>query len=265
MVQVLHHYGYSFLFLVVFVECVGLPLPGFTVILIAAALAAELHFRLPAIFALAVVAALAGDSIWYALGRLRGRPILRKLCSLSLSPDSCVSRTESLFQRHGLKSLLVAKFMPGLNTVAAPLAGMLKVPRARFIGADVAGIALWAGSAMALGLGFRTQVERVIAWWAAFGRAGALVLGMLLAGLLLLKWEQRRRFYRRLERARISAADLKQRLDQGERLSVVDLRHDLSFRVDGVKIAGAIWIRPEDFHQRYQEIPREYPVVMYCT
>jgi membrane protein DedA with SNARE-associated domain len=220
---------------------------------------------LPVASLLCVLAALAGDGIWYQLGRTRGRPILRRLCSLSLSPDSCVSRTEGFFKQNGLKSLLVAKFVPGLNTVAAPLAGMLKVPPLRFIAVDLAGITIWAGSAMAVGRAFRTEVEWVIEWLAAFGRTGVLILAILLAGWLTLKAVERWRFYRLLERSRISAPELKQRLERGENIAVVDLRSDLSYHVDGVKVPGAIWITPDDFEERYNEIPLGRPVVMYCT
>jgi len=263
--HILRHYGYSFVFLVVFAETLGLPVPAYPVILVAAGLAADLHFRLPGIYSLATLAALGGDSLWFELGRLRGRPILRKLCSLSFSPDSCVSRTESFFQRNGVKSLLVSKFMPGLNTIAAPLAGMLRVPRPRFLAADLAGTTLWAVSAIALGRLFRSQVEWMIVWLAAFGRTGVLILAILLAGWVLLKWVQRWEFYRRIERARISAPDLKQRLDRGERISIVDLRSDLGYHADGAKLPGALWIPPRDFEKRYQEIPSGHPVVMYCT
>ncbi len=265
MVHILHQYGYSFIFLAVFAENLGLPIPSYPLILVAAALAAPLHLRLPVIFIVCIFAALAGDGLWYQLGRSRGRPILRWLCSLSLSPDSCVHRTERSFQKYGIKSLLVAKFVPGLNTVAPPLAGMLKVTPLRFIAADLAGITLWAGSAMALGRAFRTEVEWVIEWLAAFGNTGALILAVLLAGWLLLKWLERWQFYRLLERSRISAPELKERLDRGEAIVIVDLRSDLGYHGDGIKIAGAIWIPPEDFEERYTEIPRGRPVVMYCT
>jgi membrane protein DedA with SNARE-associated domain len=265
MVHILRQYGYSFIFLAVFAENLGLPVPSYPVMLVGAALAADLHFRLPAVFLVSALAALCGDGIWYELGRTRGRPILRKLCSLSLSPDSCVSRTEGLFSRHGLKSLLVAKFLPGLNTVAPPLAGMLKIPRLRFAAMDLAGITLWASSAIFLGRGFRTEVEWVIAWLAAFGRTGILLLVLLLAGWLLLKWVERWRFYRLLERSRISAPELKERLDRGEEILIVDLRSDITYQVDGVKVAGAIWIPPGEFEERYNEIPPNHPVVMYCT
>jgi membrane protein DedA with SNARE-associated domain len=265
MVQILHQYGYSFIFLAVFAENLGLPVPSYPVILVAATLSAPLHLRLPMIFAACILGALGGDGIWYELGRSRGRPILRRLCSLSLSPDSCVHRTERTFQRYGIKSLLVAKFVPGLNTIAPPLAGMLKVAPTRFIAADLGGITLWAGSAMALGQAFRNEVEWAIEWMAAFGRTGVLILAVLLAGWLLLKWVERWQFYRLLERSRISAPELKERLERGDAIVIVDLRSDLSYHGDGVKVAGAIWIPPEDFEERYTEIPRGRPVVMYCT
>jgi membrane protein DedA with SNARE-associated domain/rhodanese-related sulfurtransferase len=265
MVHILRQFGYSFIFLTVFAESLGLPVPSYPVILIAAALAAPLHLRLPLISIACVVAALAGDGIWYALGRSRGRPILRWLCSLSLSPDSCVSRTERTFHRYGLKSLFVAKFVPGLGAVAAPLAGMLKVAPLRFMAADLAGIALWAGSAIAVGRAFRTQVEWAMEWLAAFGRAGVLILAVMLAGWLLLKWVERRQFYRLLERSRISAPELKERLERGDPIVIVDLRSDLSYQGEGIKVAGAIWIPPDDFEARYREIPQGHPVVMYCN
>lgn len=265
MVHILRQYGYSFIFLAVFAENLGVPVPSYPLMMVGAALAADLHFRLPAIFLVSVLGALCGDAIWYELGRSRGRPILRKLCSLSLSPDSCVSRTESFFSRHGLKSLLVAKFLPGLNTVGAPLAGMLKVPVLRFAAMDLAGITLWSGSAVCLGRVFRSEVEWAIEWLAAFGRTGVLILGLLLAAWLLLKWVERWRFYRLLERSRISAPELKERLDRGDEIVIVDLRSDVGYQVDGVKVAGAIWIPPGDFEERYKEIPPNRPVVMYCT
>jgi putative intracellular protease/amidase len=142
---------------------------------------------------------------------------------------------------------------------------MLKVPPLRFIILDLAGITLWAGSAMGLGRAFHTEVDRVLEWLAAFGRTGGLIVAVFLAGWLLLKAVERRRFYRRLERARISAPELKQRLERGEDIVIIDLRSDLTYHADSVKVAGAIWIAPDDFEQRYQEIPRGRPVVMYCT
>jgi len=118
---------------------------------------------------------------------------------------------------------------------------------------------------MALGLTFRTEVEWAIEWLAAFGRTGVLILAVVVAGWLLLKWVERWRFYRLLERSRISAPELKERLERGDPIVIVDLRSDLSYHGDGVKVTGAIWIPPDDFEKHYSEIPLGQPVVMYCT
>jgi len=265
MVQVLRHYGYPIFFLVVLAESLGLPVPSFPVILIGAALAAELHFRLAVIIALSVLPALCGDSLWYYLGRRRGRSVLRKLCSLSLNVDSCVGRTEDFFARNGLKTLIFAKFVPGLSTVASPLSGMLKTAYSRFLWFDFAGVTLWVMSAVLLGLGFRTEVERLVGWLAAFGKTSALIVSLLLAGWFLWKWFERRRFLRLLEKSRISPQDLRERLGQGENLVIVDLRSDLAFQQAGFRIPGAIHIPPGEFHLRNEEIPKGRPVVMYCT
>jgi len=265
MVQILRHYGYPLFFLVVLAESLGLPVPSFAVILVGAALAAELHFRVAVIVALSVLPALSGDSLWYYLGKYRGRSILRKLCSLSLNVDSCVGRTEDFFARNGLKTLLFAKFVPGLNSVASPLAGMLKISYARFLWFDFAGVSLWVVSAALLGLGFRAQVEWLVGALAAFGKTSASIVALLLGGWLLWKWFERRRFLRLLERSRISPQDLKDRLGQGENLVIVDLRSDLAFQQGGFGIPGAIHISPHEFDLRHGEIPMGRPVVMYCT
>jgi membrane protein DedA with SNARE-associated domain len=265
MVHFLRQYGYSLVFLIVLVENLGVPVPSYPVLLAAAAVATELHFRLPLLFFVSALAALLGDWAWYSLGRLRGRPILRILCSMSLNPDSCVSRTENLFTRHGLKSLLVAKFVPGLNTVGPPLAGMLKVSPLRFALFDLGGIGLWAASGLVLGVAFRSQVEWLIERLAAFGRVSLVAVAAFLACWLLLKWVERRRFYRLLERSRIAAPELKERLDRGENIAIVDLRSDLELETAGLKIKGAMHIPPRQFENRYREIPPGRPVVMYCT
>jgi hypothetical protein len=176
-----------------------------------------------------------------------------------------VGRTEDFFARNGLKTLIFAKFVPGLSTVASPLSGMLKTAYSRFLWFDFAGVTLWVMSAVLLGLGFRTEVERLVGWLAAFGKTSALIVSLLLAVWFLWKWFERRRFLRLLERSRISPQDLRERLGQGESVVVVDLRSDLAYQQEGFRIPGAIHIPPGDFHLRNEEIPKGRPVVMYCT
>ena len=265
MVHFLEVYGYWVVFGAVLAESLGVPLPSFPVILLAASMVLGTRFSIAGLLLVSISGAIAGDMVWYSLGRLRGRRILRTLCSLTLNPDSCVSRTENIFVRHGLKSLLVAKFVPGLNTVAPPLAGMLKVSPLRFALFDLGGITIWASSALALGVLFRTEVEWLLEWLQAFGKLSVIILAVLMAGWLLLKWIERRQFYQLLEKSRISPPELKELLDRGVEVAIVDLRSDLSYEEEGAKIPGAIHIPPRQFETRYKEIPVDRPVVMYCT
>lgn len=265
MVYLFREYGYWLIFLASLAENLGLPVPSFPLILVGAALAGQLGFSLTGIFAVGALAAFLGDGAWYILGRYRGRPILRTLCSISLNPDSCVSRTENLFARHGLKSLLVAKFVPGLNTVAPPLAGMVNASLLRFALFDLGGIGLWLASAVLLGAGFRSQVEWLVEWLRAFGWVSLLIVLVLLAGWLSIKWLERRRFYRLLEKSRIAGPELKERLDRGDDIVIVDLRSDFGVQLEGTRIPNAIHIPPNEFEARYAEIPPGRPVVMYCT
>ncbi|MFB3920223.1 MAG: VTT domain-containing protein [Terriglobia bacterium] len=265
LIHTLRQYGYTLLFASVLVENLGLPIPSYALVIVAVALAQELGLSMLGITLISMAAALAGDGVWFVLGRYRGRPILRTLCSLSLNPDSCVSRTEDLFGRHGLKSLLVAKFFPGLNTVAPPLAGLLGTSVLRFTLFDLGGIAIWVGAALILGQVFHTQVEWLLEWLSAFGRAGVVIVALVFAGWILLKWIERRRFYKLLERSRISAPELKAMLDRGESVVIVDLRSDFGYQADGIKIAGAVHIPPGEFNRRFSEILPGRPVVMYCT
>ena len=265
MFDFLRAYGYPLVFLAVLGENLGLPIPSFAVVLAAASLSSEMRFTLRGVAVVCVIAALLGDTVWYLLGRFRGRPILRMLCTLSLNPDSCVSRTENLFERHGLKSLLVAKFIPGLNTVAPPLAGMLKIPPARFFLVDLGGIGIWVSSAIGAGWIFRFQVVSLLEWLDTFGKLGLSILAVLLAAWLVYKWEERRRFYKFLERSRISAPELKELLERGDNIVIVDLRSEMTLHIERRKVKGAIHIPPSQFETRYKEIPSGLPVVMYCT
>jgi membrane protein DedA with SNARE-associated domain len=265
MTHFLEVYGYSLVFCLVFAENLGIPLPSFPVLIMAASMVTRMHFSVAGLLLVSVMGALAGDIFWYSLGRVRGRPILKFLCSITLNPDSCVSRTENTFVRHGLKSLLVAKFVPGLNTVGPPLAGMLKISPLQFALFDVGGITLWAGAALALGVIFRTQVELVLVWLKTFGKLGLLIVVILVAGWLLYKWIERRRFYQLLEKSRISPPEVKELIDKGSEIVIVDLRSDFGYETDAVKIPGAIHIPPHQFEARYQDIPPGKPVVMYCT
>src|ERR1700680_4207256 len=141
-------HGYMLVFAWVFVEQAGLPVPSAPLLLAAGALAGTHRMNLATAIAFAVLGAVASDSMWYELGRLKGVRVLQLLCRISLEPDSCVRRTQVRFGKSGPRVLLIAKFIPGLNAMAPPLAGIIRMGWRRFVLFDAIGALLWAGAFM---------------------------------------------------------------------------------------------------------------------
>ena len=263
--QFLIHHGYVVLFAWVALEQAGLPLPAVPVLLAAGALAGTGQMHLALILGTAVVASLVSDIIWYEIGRRRGPRVLQLLCRISLEPDSCVRDTEDLFARRGIASLLVAKFVPGLSTVAPPLAGITRMPLGRFALVDGLGALLWAAVFTGLGVLFRSQLE----WLAALVvTMGSWLVAVLVGGLgayLVGKVVARQRFLRRLRVARITPEELHQKLAAGDEIMVVDLRHALDVDADPVVIPGAVHVSVQDLEAGRLRIPRDREVILYCS
>jgi membrane protein DedA with SNARE-associated domain len=208
-------------------EQIGVPLPAVPALLAVGALAAQGRISIPLVLGAISVAALATDLAWYELGRRRGARVLARLCQLSLEPDSCLRRAESIFARHGVRAMLAAKFVPGLTTVMPPLAGVFAVARGRFVLYDLAGVLLWAGTWLALGYFFSDAIVLIAARASALGRMFGLVIATAFAGYILVKFGRRHLFLRKLWTARVSPEALKRRLDAGEDVTIIDLRTPL--------------------------------------
>jgi membrane protein DedA with SNARE-associated domain len=252
-------HGYAVLFAVVLAEQAGMPIPAIPFLLAMGALigSGEYSFALAAGSVLA--AALTSDSGWYLVGRRKGSSVLKMLCRISLEPDSCVSTTRYWFRRLGVWALVIAKFFPGLSTVAAPMAGLSRMPWWKFLGADSLGASLWASSFMGLGFAFRTELEDVAAVVMRTGSGLAMIVGGSLALWFAWKYWKRRRFIKNLIVARITPEELKQRLDE---VVVIDLR--VAEEVED-KLPGAMWFNRREIEQQAREIPRDRDVVLYCS
>jgi len=263
--QFLLRHGLVVLFLFVLAEQAGLPLPALPVLLAVGALARADHIDLGTALAVAVAASLVADLLWYEIGRRRGASVLGFLCRISLEPDSCVRRTEELFERHGALSLVVAKFVPGLNTAAPPLAGMLRMRLWRFLLHDLIGALLWVSVFVGLGYAFSSQLEHVLAWAMSLGGAfGAVVLGPP-ALYLALKYVQRSRALREVYVARIQPDELKRLLDGGTAVAIVDMRHPVEIEAEPHTIPGALRLAPEQLDGSHADIPRDREIVLFCT
>jgi membrane protein DedA with SNARE-associated domain/rhodanese-related sulfurtransferase len=265
MLEFVVRHGYTLVFAWVFVEQAGLPIPSAPLLLAAGALAGTHQMNLGLAIAFAVFAAVASDSMWYELGRRKGVRVLQLLCRISLEPDSCVRRTQVRFGKSGARVLLVAKFIPGLNAMSSPLAGIIRMGMRRFILFDALGALLWSGAFMTAGYVFSGQLERVAARAAYLGEwLLVLVLGAF-AGYIGWKFYNRRRFLRKLRIARITPEELKGKIDAGEDVIIVDLRHALDFDAQPDTIPGALHMDAAELEEAHEVIPRDREIILFCA
>ncbi|HTZ49294.1 MAG TPA: VTT domain-containing protein [Verrucomicrobiae bacterium] len=265
LLETLVRYGYVLLIVWVFLEQLGLPLPSLPLLLAAGALAGTGRMNFGFTLLLCALASLAADTIWYELGRRRGIKVVHFLCRITLEPDSCVRRTEGLFEQQGARSLLVAKFLPGLNAVATPLAGIFQMRWQKFLLFDTLGVLLWLCSWLGLGYFFSAQMEDIAHHAEALGSWLIVLLISALVAYILYKFAARQRFLRQLRIRRITADELKMKIDAGEPLSIVDLRHDLDFEADPETIPGAVHLNSKALTDKTETLPVDREVILYCT
>jgi membrane protein DedA with SNARE-associated domain/rhodanese-related sulfurtransferase len=258
-------HGYLLLFVFVAAEQLGLPLPAASLLLTAGALAGTHRMSLAMAIVLPIAAIVICDSIWYELGRLHGTKVLRWLCRVSLEPDSCARRTQTQFERNGPWELVVAKFVPGLNAIAAPLAGITRMPLQRYALFDGLGAVLWVGAYVAMGYLFSGELDRVAAHLAFLSRA---LFALLLVGLLLYigqKYLNRLQFLRKLRIGRISPEELMQRMNRREDITIIDLRYAMEVKSYPETIPGAVRIDAAELEEGFEAIPSDREVVLFCS
>jgi membrane protein DedA with SNARE-associated domain/rhodanese-related sulfurtransferase len=262
--QFLISHGLAFIFLIVFVEQMGLPIPAAPWLLAAGALAADGKFSLILGVGVTVLACVPADAFWFYLGRWRGTQVMRWLCRISLEPDSCIRRTQNLFTRYGLRSLLVAKFVPGFTTVARPLAGMAGISTRQFILVDAIGSLAYAICCLGFGFLFSSQIWQIGTALTQLGTSALVLLLGLIVLYIAYKYWQRRRLLHKLSTARISVAELRQKLEAGEKPLIVDLRSSVELKLNPTIIRGAIHMEMEKLSSHGNEMPREKEIVVYC-
>src|SRR5450432_1927345 len=185
----LAQHGYSILIAAVFLETVGFPVPAALALMIAGGAAAHGILRVPHAFGGALAAMCAGDTLMFLLGRYTGWWLLGLLCRVSLNPEACILRSADSFYRRGKTLLVIAKFIPGINTMAPPLAGSMNMRLATFLRLDLAGAVLYAGSYFIVGFVFSGALEAVTRGYDSVGRvAGWAMIALIVAYLLFRVW-----------------------------------------------------------------------------
>jgi membrane protein DedA with SNARE-associated domain/rhodanese-related sulfurtransferase len=263
-------HAYMVLFGWVLVEQGGLPVPSIPLMLAAGTMSAAHKLHLAYALPLVLLACLLADSFWYWLGRRYGSRVLNALCKFSLEAATCVTRTQGTVVKRGALTLLFAKWVPGLSTMAAPITGQAGVPYAEFVLYDTLGTLLWAGGWLFAGRFFGDVVKRSQRAFGTLGHfAGALVL-VAVVGVVVYRFAKRQQFLRELRGLRLEPQQLRAMIDDAERAGeelpfIVDLRHPLDVLAYPEVVPGALRIAPDDLLRSRELIPRGRDIVLYCT
>jgi membrane protein DedA with SNARE-associated domain/rhodanese-related sulfurtransferase len=261
----LTRHGPSVLFAAVFVEQMGIPLPASPWLLAAGALGATGKPHWSVALAAGASGSILADAIWFYLGRFGGQRILNFLCRISLEPDSCVRRTQDLFTRYGMKGVIAAKFIPGLSTLAPPMAGNSGMGAPRFFFFDSMGSLLYTGFFILGGAIFSRQLDQILSALDSLGSSALALVAGIVALYLGHKYYQRHRLLKQLRMARITVDDLHQKLETGENVIILDLRSSAEVERDPSLIRGARHVTMDELKSRQQDFPRDQDIILYCS
>lgn len=264
LILLLQQYGVLIVFAVVLVEQIGLPIPAFPLLIVAGALSVDGDTSWSAVLVVSMVACLISDYFWFRAGRHYGKRILKLLCRISLSPDYCVSQTEDNFNRWGPKALVVAKFIPGFNTIAPPLAGAMGTSTSRFLGFSIAGGLLWSGTGIGIGSFFHTSIDQVLDILSTMGTTALIVLGVLLLMFVSFKYVERKRFHQSVQVDRITVDELKKLMDQGLEPVLVDARSVTAQMLEPA-IPGALIFNGGEPIPAIASLPKDRHIIVYCS
>jgi membrane protein DedA with SNARE-associated domain/rhodanese-related sulfurtransferase len=258
-------HGAAVLFVAVFIEQMGVPLPAAPWLLAAGALSGAGKMSWVVSLLAAGLGSLLADLIWFYLGRRYGNSVLGVICRISLEPDSCVRRTQNLFTRFGMRGLVVAKFVPGLSTLAPPLAGSTGVTFPRFLFFDSLSGLLYGSCYILLGIIFSRQLDQVINALGSIGGNALAVVAALVAAYLGYKFYRRHRLLKELQMARITVDELHQLQEAGAQPLILDLRSLDELQSDPALIRGARHSTMDEVELMIQAIPRDRDIVLYCS
>jgi membrane protein DedA with SNARE-associated domain/rhodanese-related sulfurtransferase len=265
LIPLLSQYGLAIVFANVLIEQLGVPVPAIPTLVIAGALAAEGKLSGPLVFAVAIAACLLADVAWYLAGRRFGNGVMKMLCRISLTPDYCVSETQARFERWGVNALVIAKFVPGLATIAPPLAGATRIGWPQFLFFNTLGASLWVGAGVGGGMLLGPQMEWLLTRLDDIGSVAIIIIVALLAAYIAFKWWERRRFFTMLRMARITVDELYRLIDAGLNPVIVDVRSPTALALEPRRIPGALHVPLHAVDHHVKDLPRDREIILYCT
>jgi len=264
LLDLIREFGLAFVFVNVLVDQVGIPVPAYPTLIVAGASLAVSPGTTATVLVVGVIAALISDTFWYLTGRRYGMRVLRTLCRISLSPDTCVSQTETIFARFGPASMIFAKFIPGFASVATAMAGAVRLRYWKFIAFDAIGAMLWVGLALVLGRIFRDAIVDILETLTSLGKLGLVLVLTALIAYVLSKWWRRRQFILQLRMDRVTVDELKRMIDEDRAGTILDVRSALTQEASG-RIPGARRVDIRKVEDGIDGLAREEEVIVYCA
>lgn len=266
-VALLEKHGYAILALIVFLESIGVPVPAALSLIAGGAASAAHHLRADMVLIFALAAMLLGDTILFVLGRYSGWALLGFLCRIALNPESCILRSAESFYRRGRTTLLFAKFIPGINSLAPPLAGSMRMGIGQFLRLDCTGACLYMLAYFSVGYLFSGVIVALANRAAIVTRGVEWLLLVVLIGYVAyraqLYWRHRK--YRVVPRVQVE--ELAQRLasDDAGRMIVADVRSHGYYDPGALRIKGSIRLEPNNLLETVKDWPRDRQIYLYCT
>lgn len=266
-VSLIAHHDYLVIFVVVLAEALDVPLPAALALIAGGAASAggKMHFYV--VVLIAVTALLIGDSLMFFLGRHTGWALLGFLCKVSINPETCILRSAESFYKRGKKTLLIAKFIPGVNTMAPPLAGSMRMPYEQFLWLDLSGASLYVLAYCSLGYVFRDFLMVIMRGMHAAGRVVEIVVLLALLGYVAYRiWlYTKNRIYRVVPRVQVEELARKLSSEDAQNLLLVDVRSHGYYDSAAARIKGSIRVEPNNLEEEIKNLPKDKDIYVYCT
>jgi len=263
--QFLIQHGYTVIFVWVALDQAGLPIPAVPLLLAAGALAGTGELTFPLVLLTCALASVPIDTFWFWLGRLRGMRVLHLLCILSIEQDFCIRNTEDQFRKLGPVSVVIAKFVPGLNILAPPMSGLTGMRLPVFVALDTIGTLLWAGVFAAIGWFFSNELESMAMRLAELGGMAGFILGGIVLAYFGWKLINRQIFLQSLRTRRMTPDEVHERIQSDDNFHVIDLRHDYDVKALPHLLPGAQRVQMETIDLHAPHIPPDKDILLCCN
>jgi membrane protein DedA with SNARE-associated domain len=267
LVSLMARHGYALTFALLFAEAMGLPFPAAIALVAAGAAVAAHAVSGPFVVVTAISALLLGDSVQFWMGRYMGWGLLGFLCQVSINPETCILRSAESFYKRGKVTLIIAKFIPGVNTMAAPLAGSMKMRFRQFLQLDTAGASLYAISYLAIGFVSRDFLAAILRGFQAAGRAMEAVLLLAVAVYAIYRIVQYRKhkIYRIIPRVQVEELAARLASQEAGTVLIVDVRSHGYYDAGAARIKNSIRIEPNNLEEEIKNLPKNKDIYLYCT